>query len=380
MMNEQFFISVIVPVYNGGRYLERCLDALLASSYSSYEVIVVDDASTDQSADIARRKGVTLLEMQKQTGQSAGRNAAAERARGQILFFVDADVVVRPDTISRVASDFAANPDIAALFGSYDDEPAEKNFLSQYKNLQHHFVHQQGNREASTFWTGCGAVRREVFQSLGGLNRNRRCVEDIEFGYRLRRAGHRILLDKELQVKHLKRWALRSWLRADIFCRAVPWSKLIIENRAMVKDLNLQTSDRISAALLGLSIALLFLSVLKPQLLFVVPFLLAGIIILNRKFYGFFLRKRGALFTALVFPAHLLYYFYSSVAFALCWANHLFRGKRALNDLDASLAQSNNGSGLTGDLSVSGARERAEPQRDATLKRNCGARVVSFEE
>ncbi|MDQ3818990.1 MAG: glycosyltransferase [Acidobacteriota bacterium] len=365
MTNEQAFISVIVPVYNGGRYLERCLDALVASSYPSYEVIVVDDASTDDSAEIARRKGVTLIEMPKQTGQSAGRNAAAERARGRILFFVDADVVVRPETISRVASDFNENPDIAALFGSYDDEPAEKNFLSQYKNLQHHFVHQQGNREASTFWTGCGAVRREVFQNLGGLNRDWRCVEDIEFGYRLRQAGHRILLDKELQVKHLKRWRLRSWLRADIFCRAVPWSKLILENRVVVKDLNLQTSDRISAALLGLSIALLLLSILKPQLLFIVPLLLAGIVILNRKFYGFFLRKRGPFFTALVFPAHLLYYFYSSVTFAICWANHLLRGKRAPSELVASPLNSNNGSGA-GDLSMGGAPSAAaEAQRDA---------------
>lgn len=366
MTNEQTSISVIVPVYNGGRYLERCLDALLASSYPSYEVIVVDDASTDNSSDIARQKGVTLIEMPKQTGQSAGRNAAAERARGQILFFVDADVVVRPDTINRVAADFAQNPYVAALFGSYDDEPAEKNFLSQYKNLQHHFVHQQGRREASTFWTGCGAVRREVFQNLGGLNRDWRCVEDIEFGYRLRRAGHRILLDKELQVKHLKRWTLRSWLRADIFCRAVPWSKLIIENRAMVKDLNLQTSDRVSAALLGLSIALLFLSILKPQLLFVVPFLLAGIAFLNRKFYGFFLRKRGALFTILVFSAHLLYYFYSSAAFSLCWASHLLKGKRTLSDSDGPLIDLEDGSALTtGDLSVGGAQS-AGPQRDAT--------------
>jgi glycosyltransferase involved in cell wall biosynthesis len=363
MTDLQPFISVIVPVYNGGRYLERCLDALVASSYENFEVIVADDASTDDSAEIAGRKGVTVLRHEKQVGQSAGRNAAAARARGEILFFVDADVVVRPDTIGRVADDFAAHPEFDALFGSYDDAPAEKNFLSQYKNLQHHFVHQQGRREASTFWTGCGAVRREVFQSLGGLNRNWRCVEDIEFGYRMRRAGHRILLDKELQVKHLKRWTLRSWLRADIFCRAVPWSKLILQNQEMEKDLNLQASDRVSAGLLGLSLALLFLSIFKWQLLLIVPFLLATIVTLNRKFYGFFLKKRGLLFTILVFPAHLLYYFYSSVSFALCWASHLLRGKRT--SPEASLIQPDNGSEVAGDLNINGAQS-AGPQRDAT--------------
>jgi glycosyltransferase involved in cell wall biosynthesis len=328
MPHKPLFISTIVPVYNGSKYLGRCLDALLASSYSDYEVIVVDDASTDDSMEIARRKGVTVLPLPKRVGQSAARNSAAEIARGEILLFVDADVVVRPDTISKVAADFATSPEIAALFGSYDDEPAEKNFLSQYKNLQHHFVHQEGNPEASTFWTGCGAVRRVVFNTLGGLDRNWRCAEDIEFGYRMRWAGHRILLDKDLQVKHLKRWTLRSWLRADIFCRAVPWSKLIIENQAMVNDLNLRKSDRISAGLLGLSLALLFFSIFKPPLLVIIPFLLTSIIVINRKFYLFFLKRRGFLFTVFVFPAHLLYYFYSSVAFALCWVKHLLRRKR----------------------------------------------------
>jgi glycosyltransferase involved in cell wall biosynthesis len=338
MLEKPFFISTIVPVYNGSKYLERCLDALLASSYSDYEVIVVDDASTDDSIEIARRKGVTVLPLPKWMGPSAGRNSAAEIARGDILLFVDADVVVRPDTISKVAADFAADPKIAALFGSYDDEPAEKNFLSQYKNLQHHFVHQQGNPEASTFWTGCGAVRRVVFETLGGLDPNWR-LEDIEFGYRVRRAGHRILLDKNLQVKHLKRWTLRSWLRAEIFYRAVPWSKLIIEHRTMVNDLNLRVSDRISAGLLGLSLALLLLSIFALPLLVAVPLLLTTIIVTNHRFYAFFLKKRGLFFTALVFPAHLLYYFYSSVAFAVCWVNHLLRGKRAPSDSRRRIAE-----------------------------------------
>jgi glycosyltransferase involved in cell wall biosynthesis len=330
MPHKPVFISAIVPVYNGSKYLERCLDALLASSYSDYEVIVVDDASTDDSMEIARRKGVTVLPLPKRVGQSAARNSAVEIARGEILLFVDADVVVRPDTISKVAVDFATNPKIAALFGSYDDEPAEGNFLSQYKNLQHHFVHQQGNSEASTFWTGCGAVRRVVFKALGGLDPDWRFkdIEDIEFGYRMRWAGHRILLHKDLQVKHLKRWTLRSWLRADIFYRAVPWSRLIIENGAMMNDLNLRMSDRISAGLLGLSLALLSLSIFEPFLLVIVPLLLTTIVVINHRFYAFFLKKRGLLFTTLVFPAHLLYYFYSSVAFALCWVNQLLPGKR----------------------------------------------------
>lgn len=86
------------------------------------------------------------------------------------------------DAVDRVAMVFKREPDIAALFGSYDDNPGETTFLSQYRNLLHHFVHQQGCEDASTFWAGCGAIRREVFLSIGGFDEGyvRPAIEDIE--------------------------------------------------------------------------------------------------------------------------------------------------------------------------------------------------------
>jgi glycosyltransferase involved in cell wall biosynthesis len=151
-------LTVIVPVYNGSHFLDRCLSGLRASDYPNFELIVADDASTDNSGEVARRHGARVLRMPRQSGPGAARNAAAREASGEVVFFVDADVVVAPDAVRRVAENFRAHPNVAAVFGSYDDSPAENNFLSQYKNLCHHFVHQQGNTEASTFWGGCGAV------------------------------------------------------------------------------------------------------------------------------------------------------------------------------------------------------------------------------
>jgi glycosyltransferase involved in cell wall biosynthesis len=328
-MNEsQPFISVIIPVFNGERFLSGCLDALKATAYQHYELIVVDDCSTDGSVEISREKGARVLKMPRQTGPGGARNVGAREARGEVLFFVDADVVVKLDTMERVAAGFMDHPEVAAVFGSYDDQPAEKNFISQYKNLFHRFVHQQARSEAETFWAGCGAIRRDVFLAVNGFDAERYprpAIEDIELGYRMRAQGHRILLDKQLQAKHLKRWTLKSMLHADIFCRAVPWSKLIFESKGMVNDLNLQTTDRISASLVGLSLLLLPLTVLKPQLLLVIVVLLAMIPILNHKFYRFFFERKGLVFAIGVFPLHLLYYFYSAATFVLCWFSHIFR-------------------------------------------------------
>ena len=330
-MNRQPFISIIIPVYNGSKYLNRCLEAIMASSYRLYEIIVVDDGSTDDSDDIARKKGARVFQLERQSGPAAARNYGAKQAQGDILFFVDSDVLVQKGTIERVAKNFMENPDIAALFGSYDDNPSEKNFLSQYKNLFHHYVHQQSSSEAVTFWAGCGAVRRNVFEKVGGFDQNRYRrpeIEDIELGYRMRRMGCQILLDKMLQVKHLKQWRLGSLLRADIFCRAIPWSKLILESRGMVNDLNLRTSDRISTGLVGLSVGIIPFSALEPQLLYAILIFVAVIFILNYRLYGFFLNRKGLKFTALAFPLHLLYYIYSGASFVLCWGKHILFPER----------------------------------------------------
>ncbi len=323
-MNDNPLISVIVPVYNGGHFLARCLDAINASSYKSYELIVVDDCSTDNSAEMSAVRRATVVRMPSQSGPASARNCGSRNAIGEILFFVDADVVVQPDTLRRVADDFHDHADVAAIFGSYDDSPAEKNFVSQYKNLYHHFIHQNSRTEAATFWAGCGAIRRKVFDEVGGFDGaaySRPSIEDIELGLRLKKNGYRILLDKLLQVKHLKEWRLSSLLRTDIFSRAIPWSNLIVRNHQKVNDLNLQGAHKLSAACIGLSLLILPLAVLKPYLVLpAVLLLLATIIGLNSRLYRFFLDRRGFTFVSLAIPLHFLYYLYSGTTFVLCAA------------------------------------------------------------
>lgn len=327
-MKKQPLVSIIIPVYNAAQDLYRCLEAVKSSSYPSYEVIVVDDASTDRTAEVARGNGASVLQLPTQSGPAAARNYGAKKAKGDILLFVDSDVLIKQETIALVVKDFSKYPEIGALFGSYDDNPAEENFVSQYKNLLHHFVHQISRTEAVTFWAGCGAVRKKVFYAVGGFDKDkysRPCIEDIELGYRLKKMGYRILLDKDLQVKHLKKWTLQSLLRADIFHRAIPWAKLMLENQEMASDLNLQVSQKISAGLVGLMVLIFPLSFYFPELMYLIPFLLASVLMINYKLFIFFLKRNGPKFSMLAFVMHLLYFFYSVTTFSLCWLSHKFR-------------------------------------------------------
>lgn len=321
-------VSIIIPVHNGATTLPRCLRALCDTTYPHRECLVVDDGSTDGSAAIAREYGVCVIsETAAPCGPAAARNRGARQARGEILFFLDADVVVQPDTVGRMARVLGQDEQVAACFGSYDTSPAADNFLSQYKNLQHHYVHQQGKAEADTFWAGCGAIRRAIFLEMGGFDaRYRRpSVEDIELGYRLREAGHRIRLEKSIQVRHLKRWTPVSHLRSEILARAVPWSHLLAGRKRLVGDLNLAPEQRLSALVAWLALGSAFLAPASAGGAILAVALAAVLPVLNRHFYRFLLQERGLRFTLAALPWHWLYFLYSSAALALVLFAHAFR-------------------------------------------------------
>lgn len=320
-------VSVVVPVYNGGSAFRRCLESIDATDPRPLEIVVVADGETDGSGRLAEETGARVIRLPEPGGPARARNAGAREARGEILFFIDADVTVPPNAVALVSGAFAAEPALSACFGSYDDEPFELNLLSQYKNLQHHWVHQAGNEAASTFWAGCGAMRRAVFVQLGGFDEayRRPSIEDIELGYRLRRAGRPIRVLKSLQVKHLKRWTMRSHLRADFFHRALPWTDLILRSGGFVNDLNLRWTGRASVVLAWLLLLTLGWTLARPGF-WPVPLAAAGgLLALNAEFYRFLLRKRGARFLLQSLPWHWFYFLYSGLAFGLGLARHRLR-------------------------------------------------------
>lgn len=286
------------------------------------ELVVVDDASTDASADVARAAGARVVRLGGNSGAAAARNAGVrETSVGDVLLFVDADVVIAADVVARVRATFAARPEIAALFGSYDDRPRAGGIVSPYRNLLHHYVHQHGATEAFTFWAGCGAVRRAAFTGVGGFDERawRRAIEDIELGYRLRAAGHRIVLDPTLQCTHLKRWTIRSMFWTDLTMRAIPWTRLMLETPAAGSDLNLTRAQRISVALGGVGLGLCTLAIARPALLVPGITALAGVVFLNRAFYAYLAERRGLAFALASVPLHLLYFVCSGLGYA--WAN-----------------------------------------------------------
>lgn len=323
--------SIVVPVYNGGEAFRLCMSSLTGLHPPPLEVIVVADGDTDGSWQLAEEFGARVIRLPVTSGGPARpRNIGALQAKGHYLFFVDADVCVPPCILRQMADRFHSYPYLAALIGSYDDTPAAKNFLSQYKNLIHHYVHQQAQEDASTFWGACGAIRREVFLELGGFDENYRrpSIEDIELGYRLKKAGHHIHLCKDIHVKHLKRWNIISLLKADFFYRAIPWTELILRDRTFTNDLNITHSQRLCVVLTYGLVAALIGAMWWVPLLAVAALIVVALLVINAPLYRFFQKKRGWRFALQSIPWHWLYYLYSGLAFAIGLARHSFRGSR----------------------------------------------------
>ena len=236
-------------------------------------MIVVDDASEDDTAARAEGAGARTLRLERQRGPAVARNRGTEIASADILCFLDADVLAHPDTLSSIASELAEDPSLDALFGSYDTHPTARNPVSQYRNLLHHFTHQHAREEATTFWAGCGAIRRLAFFAIGGFSQDfdRPCIEDIELGARLKRAGYSIALKKRIQVSHAKRWTLSSVFKTDVVDRGIPWTRLLLAQRLFPDDLNLKRSQRISTVLAYLSVAAFVLGAWQTPVVALLP-------------------------------------------------------------------------------------------------------------
>src|SRR5438067_4179350 len=249
-------VSVIVPAYNAEATITECLKALKAAMQPADELIVFDDGSTDSTRSIAEAARARIVSNPgAPKGPAHGRNMAAASAGKPYLMFVDADVIIHADAIDLLVEELRRSGAVAA-FGSYDDHPRSCRLPALYANLRHHFVHQSGSREATTFWSGIGLMRTDIFREFGGYNDvlfAHPRIEDVELGMRLVNTRKRIRLVPEAQGTHWKDWTLWRVWHTDVVRRALPWSRLIADGQLAEADLNLARKERL-LALLALSV------------------------------------------------------------------------------------------------------------------------------
>ncbi len=317
--------TVIVPFHRDIEQLRACL-AAIRQSLPTAEIIVAADGVVEPYRPVVdQQQARVVLIADGPQGPAVARNRAAAHASGEVLIFVDADVVVAPHSLSKMVDLLASTPTLAGVFGAYDRTPAAPNFISRFKNLSHAYVHEIGNREASTFWAGLGAVRADAFGAVGGFDERfrRPSVEDIDLGYRLVAAGYKLRLDPSFRGTHLKRWTFQRCVTTDLMARGIPWTQLIHRFKALSNDLNTTLSLRASVALAYLILACALAASFVPQMAAAGVALLVGLVALNHRYYRWLATQQGWLFAAGVVPLHFVHHLCNGVSFIIGTALHL---------------------------------------------------------
>ncbi|MCS7287073.1 MAG: glycosyltransferase [Anaerolineae bacterium] len=207
--------SVIVPAYQAEATIGYCVRALNAQTIprNLYEIIVVDDGSTDQTALVAHQAGADRVLTIPHEGPAAARNAGVEIARGEIILFTDSDCEPWPDWLERMTAPFV-DPEVMGAKGVY--RTRQRALMARLTQLEYEFRYERMARLSSIDFidTYAAAYRREVFLRYGGFANDIPIpsVEDIDFSFRLARAGHRLVFVPDARVWHIHPSNLRGYL------------------------------------------------------------------------------------------------------------------------------------------------------------------------
>jgi glycosyltransferase involved in cell wall biosynthesis len=302
-------ISVIIPNYNGSSTIGRCLEALFASYYDTFEVIVVDDCSSDGSTEIIRRFPCRLVLLDERSGASRARNIGAQNSAGEVLFFIDADCMVQRDTLSQVDRTVDAG-EKAVVGGTYTRLPGDDRFFSIFQSV---FIHYSETKKERPDYIASHAmaIERDNFEKSGGFPEDfMPIIEDVEFSHRLRRTGSVLRMNPSIVVSHIFDYTFMKSLK-NAFRKSMYWTAYSLKNRDLLSDSGTASKElktNVAAYFSVLFICVLSLFIHKPALILCVLPILGINAYINRNFFSVLRDTRGDGFAILSALYYLLLY------------------------------------------------------------------------
>ena len=294
-------ISIVIPVRNGARALDACLRAACFAALPDNEVVVVDDGSPDESPSIAARHPCRLVKLERRGGASAARNTGAAAARGEILFFTDADCILGAQTLPLAAAALDAAGPRAVVGGTYDTQPFDPGFFPAFQAIFINYHETRRPDEPDYVATHAMAIRAADFRASGDFDEHfLPILEDVEFCHRLRRAGYRLRMEPRLLVRHSFGFGLFGSLR-NAARKVRYWARYSLRNRDLFADSGTASRGlKAAGALAGLCwVSLAAAAILRlPALLLPVPLLVLAALVTNSGLVRAFHAARGLLFAS----------------------------------------------------------------------------------
>ena len=251
-------ISIIIPVYNSSLTLKECLGAVFHSNKKNFETIIVSDNSPDDSVSIAKKYNCKIIELPENKGPAFARNTGAKAATGDILLFIDSDVIIKNTALNYI-SDLFLEKTVDAIQGIYSHEPTYKSIATQYQmSYNCYYIWPKNKKYASTMSTCCFSIRREIFKKLGGFNTNikRASAEDEEFGYLLIDKGYKILISREINVEHRVNYNTKYFIKKK-FYTYIDVMKEYLRNKTYVKKIKQKNYSTVLAGIVVLGLIII---------------------------------------------------------------------------------------------------------------------------
>jgi glycosyltransferase involved in cell wall biosynthesis len=290
-------LSIIIPTYNASKFMPNLLDSIFKQTDEDMEVIIVDDCSTDNTIDIVKQYPVRVIHMEKNGGPARARNRGVEAARGDIIFFLDSDVVLLDGAIREVKDYFVKNPSAQCVIGICATEPLNKGFVPKYMAMFEyiHLLGTPGNK-VSVFAPRCGAIKKDFFQKIGGYDESYKGadVEDFELARRINREDT-IVLNPKILVKHQFVNNFQEAVR-NYFKRAVMWIQLFLKDKQLDNAGPTTPSNGIAALCAFFSFISLFFIPFLPVAKYVFVFLFFIFLITNVRWLNFMRNEAGIFF------------------------------------------------------------------------------------
>lgn len=301
-------LSIIIPAFNAEKTLSGLLNSICRSDFKDYEIIVVDDFSSDTTRTIIDDYGVKGVFLSRRQGPAVARNKGAEVAQGDIIVFFDADIEVESDTLSKIAKRFKENQDIKVLVGTYSDKPVNKGFFPRYKAWWFKSLFKETDAQTDSLEGFCVAIDREVFKLVGGFNSFFKTsgIEDYELGCRLRQR-YQLYFDAGIQVRHNFPGFLKNGLR--FFRRAYSFMPLFLKQDRKLRGhtLNRDGFASLYSFVSFLLLPFVFFHSLSATILFLI--LIMSFILFGQRFIKLIFYKEGLFFTI----AAIIVYYINSI-------------------------------------------------------------------
>jgi glycosyltransferase involved in cell wall biosynthesis len=303
-LSERYPISVIIPCYNAADTLDECLEALGKNDLTNVEVIIVDDASTDNTAELIKKaesfdERILYIPKKKRSGPGAARNRGLILATCPYLFFLDADIVLPDQAIHWIRETFdiySHQEQVAGVLGTYSEKVPFGNFSTNFKNLYTCYLYHMTDTFSPFIHTPMFAVKKELLKREGGFDPEMTRAEDFKLGTVLGSKGYRFIIDWRIVGTHLKKYSMSAILRED-------WNRIGELKRIQLTAEQRKFSYRahrwtriLSLLLPGTTVLLSVLSIVWSMLLWPAGAALLLFLLVNSPLFLYFRRHQGTMF------------------------------------------------------------------------------------